>query len=194
MTLTDSTLLAAIPGDVDAFDAFYRRHVESVERFAVRRCRNPEEVAEVVAVVFATVIDAASSYDARRGSAEAWLLGLARNVIAEERRRWWRDGRLRERVAAERVLDADDYADLHARIDASRQAPELEAAMSELTSAERDLLLLVADGLSVADAARVIGISPVAGRMRLSRARTRARRAMNHALTAALVVEREGTA
>jgi RNA polymerase sigma-70 factor (ECF subfamily) len=45
-----------------------------------------------------------------------------------------------------------------------------------LTPAERELFLLVADdGLSVAEAARSLGCSAVAGRMRLARARRKLR-------------------
>lgn len=58
-------------------------------------------------------------------------------------------------------------------LDAARAAPALEAALaSELTPSERELFLLVAyDELSVAEAARSLGLTPVAGRMRLARAR-----------------------
>jgi DNA-directed RNA polymerase specialized sigma24 family protein len=65
-------------------------------------------------------------------------------------------------------------------LDAARLAPAAERALSEqLTEAERALFLLVAhDGLAVADAARSLGLSPVAGRMRLARARRKLRAAV----------------
>src|SRR5262249_18698792 len=42
----DADLLAAVP-DADAVRALYERHVDAVFHFAVRRCRNPEDVADL---------------------------------------------------------------------------------------------------------------------------------------------------
>lgn len=179
MTETDAALLTRIRTDRDALETFFRRHVDAVEQFAVGRCRGAEEAAELVSAVFLALIEGRAVHDGRGGSALPWLLGVARNLLADERRRWWRDERLRQRLAGQAVLRADEATDLEDRIDAARQAPAFADALAGLTSGERELMLLVAyDGLSVADAARVVGISPTAGRMRLRRARLRLRRAL----------------
>ena len=62
-------------------------------------------------------------------------------------------------------------------LDAARLGPRLADALDRrLTTSERDLFLLVAaDGLTPAQAARSLGLSAVAGRMRLSRARRKLR-------------------
>ncbi len=88
------------------------------------------------------------------------------------------------------TLAEDDYELVERTIDASRLAPAAEAALTgELTRAERALFLLVShDGLSVADAARSLGLSPVAGRMRLARARRKLREAISSAAANAAVV------
>jgi len=83
-----------------------------------------------------------------------------------------------ERIEASRLLDADDIGRLEERIDAERQARGLYARVRRLPPGEREVLELVAvDGLSVSDAAAVAGISPVAARVRLHRARRALRQA-----------------
>jgi len=170
---TDAALLKRISTDRHALEAFYRRHVDAVEMFAVRRCRTAEEAAELVSAVFLALIEGRAIHDGRRGTAVPWLLGVARNLLAAERRRWWRDEQLRQRLAGQVVLSPDEATSLEDRIDAARQAPNLARALERLPAGEREIMVLVAhDGMSVADAARVLGISPTAGRMRLRRART----------------------
>jgi RNA polymerase sigma-70 factor (ECF subfamily) len=75
---------------------------------------------------------------------------------------------------------SDEHERVEAMLDAARLAPSIERALGELTDAEQNLFLLVAhDRLPVADAARALGLTPVAGRMRLARARRKLRAAMN---------------
>jgi RNA polymerase sigma factor (sigma-70 family) len=77
------------------------------------------------------------------------------------------------------LLDEDDYARLEARIDASRLRQPLSDALGSLAPTERAILELVdIDGLAPSDAARVLGISPAAARMRLARGRRRLRAAL----------------
>lgn len=176
---SDAALLSRIPADRAALESFYRRHVDAVERFAVRRCRTPVETAELVSAVFLAVIDSAPRYDAGRGTARAWLLGIALRLLADERRRWWRDENARRRFAAQALLEPDDYVRLEERIDAARRGASVQAALGTLSARDRELFLLVAqDELPVADAARLLGITPVAGRMRLRRARLALRGAL----------------
>ncbi|MBV9000797.1 MAG: hypothetical protein JO304_17170 [Solirubrobacterales bacterium] len=72
----DADLLACVP-DPDAVRALYARHVDAVFRFAVRRCRDPEDVADLVSTVFLEMLSGAASYDRRRGEVRLWLLGIA---------------------------------------------------------------------------------------------------------------------
>jgi RNA polymerase sigma-70 factor (ECF subfamily) len=76
-------------------------------------------------------------------------------------------------------LLGDEHERVETMLDAARLASSAERALAELTDAEQDLFLLVAhDGLPVADAARALGLTPVAGRMRLARARRKLRAAL----------------
>jgi DNA-directed RNA polymerase specialized sigma24 family protein len=81
----DADLLSAVP-DPDAVRALYARHVDAVFHFAVRRCRNPEDVADLVSIVFLQVFSAAASYDRRRGEVRVWLLGIAARLAPSAER------------------------------------------------------------------------------------------------------------
>jgi RNA polymerase sigma factor (sigma-70 family) len=170
---TDTGELARIATDPDVFEAFYREHVEPVERFIARRVRDPYRAADLTADVFLAVIDSAHTYRAGRGNEVAWLYGVARNVVAADRRRSGRELRASGRIRAGRSLvDAEDLARLHERLDAEATARQLYLAMDRLSEGERAVLELVAlEGLSAKEAARALGISPVAARVRLHRAR-----------------------
>jgi RNA polymerase sigma factor (sigma-70 family) len=170
---TDTGELARIATDPEVFEAFYREHVEAVERFIARRVRDPYRAADLTADVFLAVIDSAHTHRAGRGNELAWLYGVARNVVAADRRRSGRELRASGRIRAGRILvDADDLARLHERLDAEATARQLYLAMNRLSEGERAVLELVAlEGLSAKEAARALGISPVAARVRLHRAR-----------------------
>jgi RNA polymerase sigma factor (sigma-70 family) len=165
--------VARIAHDPDAFEAFYREHLEAVQRFVARRVDDPYLAADLTADVFLAAIDSAPSYRRSRGKPIGWLYGVARNVVAAEHRR-----RARERRAVSRIppsaelIEPDDLALLHERIDAEAEARRLYAAMDRLSAGDRAVLELVAlDGLAVRDAARALGIRPVTARVRLHRTR-----------------------
>jgi RNA polymerase sigma-70 factor (ECF subfamily) len=176
--LRDADLLAAVP-DADAVSEIYARHVDAVFAFAVRRCRSPEDVADLVSTVFLEMLSAAAGYDRRRGEVRPWLLGIATRCLADQRRADYRRSQLLTRLGTVPELRGDEHERVEAMLDAARLAPSAQRAVAELTEAEQDLFLLVAhDGLSVADAARALGLTPVAGRMRLARARRKLRAAI----------------
>jgi RNA polymerase sigma factor (sigma-70 family) len=165
---------AEISSDRDAFERFYRRHVDAVQRFVARRVDDPYLVADLTADVFVAAIESAASYRRSRGEPGAWLFGIARNVVADEWRRSARARRAAVRISGRELVDEEDLAVLHARIDGESAARALLVELTRLPAGERAVLELVAiDGLSVAEAGRALGISLVAARVRLHRARRR---------------------
>jgi RNA polymerase sigma factor (sigma-70 family) len=161
-----------ITSDPDAFERFYREHVEAVQRFVARRVDDPHLAADLTADVFVAVIESAGSYRRSRGEPVAWLFGIARNVVADEHRRTARELRAAARVRGRELLDEDDLVALHERIDAESAARSLYQEMVGLSGKEKAVLELVAlDGLTVGEAGRVLRIGSVAARVRLHRAR-----------------------
>jgi RNA polymerase sigma factor (sigma-70 family) len=165
-----------IGSDAEAFEAFYREHIEAIQRFVARRVDDPYLAADLTADVFLAAIDSAHTYRPRRGSPIGWLYGVAHNVVAAERRRQARELRAAGRLTGRRLLDADDLARLEERIDAEARARELYLAMDRLPDSERAVLELTAlDGLTVSEAAQALRITAVAARVRLHRARQKLR-------------------
>lgn len=73
--------------DPAAFEAFYRRHIDPVMRFVVRRVTDPHLAADLTADIFLAAMDSARTYRSDRGSETAWLYGIARNVVNAQFRR-----------------------------------------------------------------------------------------------------------
>lgn len=176
MAEADEVDLTAIGRDPAALEAFYREHVEAVLRFVGRRVDDPHLAADLTADVFLAAIDSAHTYRPRHGSPTGWLFGVARNTVEAHRRRAARELRAGNRLAGRRHVGADDLAALDERLDAEAQARTLYREMNRLSDGERAIRELVAlDGLSLAEAARVLRITQVTARVRLHRARRKLR-------------------
>ena len=165
--------------DADIFEAFYREHVEGLQRFVARRVGDRERAADLTAEIFLAAIDSAHRYRPGRAAPKTWLYGIARVLVANDRRRSGReragkagDGRLRGSA----LLDPEDAARIDERIDAAAQSRRLYEAMDRLADAERAVLELVAiDELTVAEAAAAVGVRSGTARVRLHRARRKLR-------------------
>lgn len=172
---SDRQLLAGLPEQPELIGVLYERHAPAVFRFLSRRA-GPAAAEDLLSEVFVAALQARGRVVAHdSGSALPWLYGIAGNVL----RHHLRSTRAGGAVARDAGMDWDA---VEARLDAQARRGELRAALSALSPAERDLLLLVAwEELSPAEAARVVGISQVAARSRLHRARMRAARALQPA-------------
>lgn len=160
--------------DPELFEAFYREHVEALQQFIARRVRSPEVAADLTADVFLAAIEAAAEFDPARGAARAWLFGIARHRIADSYRASARETRARTAIVGSELLDGEDLTRIHERLDAQAGARALYERLGSIPEPERAVLELVAlDELSVAEAAAALGISTVAARVRLHRARRR---------------------
>jgi DNA-directed RNA polymerase specialized sigma24 family protein len=73
--------------DADIFDVFYREHIGGVEGFVARRIGDRERAADLTAEIFLAAIDSAHRYRPALGTPRAWLLGIARILVAGDHRR-----------------------------------------------------------------------------------------------------------
>jgi RNA polymerase sigma factor (sigma-70 family) len=139
-----------------------------VFRYLARRA-GPSAAEDLLSEVFIAALSASSRVEAHdSGSALPWLYGIALNVL----RRHLRDQRPAPGTARDPGLDWDAVDD---RLDARAERGRLNAALAGLSESDRELLLVVAwEGLTHAEAAVALGISPGAARTRLHRARRRA--------------------
>ncbi|MGH2974346.1 MAG: RNA polymerase sigma factor, partial [Solirubrobacterales bacterium] len=162
--------------DPDLFEAFYREHLEDLQRFVARRVGDRDRAADLTAEIFLAAIDSAHRYRPRSGTPKAWLYGIARVLVANDHRRRDRERAREERFRGSALLEEEDAARMDARIDAAAQSRRLYLAMDRLPEAERAVLELVAiDDLTVAEAAAAVGVRSGTARVRLYRARRKLR-------------------
>lgn len=154
--------------DKERFERLYRENFRAVLRFAGSRI-DPERAKDVAAETF---LVAWRRLDDVPAEPRAWLLGVARKVIAGQFRSQTRRDALVLRLEAER----DDSGDLAASV-ADRD--EVLVAFATLRERDREVLRLVAwDGLSSTEAAEVLGVTRLTFTVRLHRARRRLERAL----------------
>lgn len=171
--------VARIATDPDALEAFYVEHAPDVRAFLVRRVADPHLVADLTADIFLAAIDHADRYRAEHGTPVAWLMGIARNKVADSRRRTSRRLRAESRVIGRRFLDDDAINRIEERIEVERYSRILYAALDSLPKRDRRLVEMVGvDGLSVVEAAGELGVKPGTARVRLHRIRALLRTAL----------------
>jgi RNA polymerase sigma-70 factor (ECF subfamily) len=157
--------------DQARFRALYRAHADPVLAFALRRVRQPEDAADVVAQTF-TVAWRRVGELPPGDEARLWLYGVARNVLANVERGHRRRGRLGERLRHEL---SRSYSEPDPAV-ALAEAAAVSQALQALPAADREVLTLSAwEGLEPREIATVLGVEPTVARMRLSRARKRCR-------------------
>ena len=116
--------------EADDFGRFYGRHVGAVTAFVGRRVSDPEVVFDLVAETFARALQRRRQFDPERGVAVGWLLGIARNLMADAARRRVvaADARLRLAMAP---IALDDEQILRVAEQAAADLGSLLAGLSE---------------------------------------------------------------
>jgi RNA polymerase sigma factor (sigma-70 family) len=162
---------------LEEFEQVYLRNVDVLMGYFARRCREPQTVADLTSETFVRAVDGFVRFDPRRGSDRAWLFGIAARVFARhcEQSAGGRDAIAR--LGGHRVLDEDEIEELAERIDGEREGATLMRRWARLPAVERAAIELVdLEGFSPLEAALALGVSRVAFRKRLSRARSRLRK------------------
>ncbi|MBX3562664.1 MAG: RNA polymerase sigma factor [Sphingomonas sp.] len=172
---TDGELAALVlAGRKAAFAEIMRRHKEPLYRLILGHVGSPDDALDLVQESFVAAYRNLESYDPER-PLRAWLARIAINKCRD----WARRRNVRRFFSFARPLDdAAAVADPAPPPDAAaadREALDaLWAAIAALPrSLKEPLLLCAVDGLSQAEAATVLRISPKAVETRLYRARAK---------------------
>jgi RNA polymerase sigma-70 factor (ECF subfamily) len=182
VTTTDDDLLWRSRVRPELLGELYERHAAAIFRFLVRRV-GTGAAEDLLGEVFVVAVEARLRFRPHAsGSALPWLYGIATNLLRSHLRRSKASTGVTgadKETGAVADVDAVDWDAVDARLDAGSRRGELRRALSALTPDERELLLLVAwEGLSPAEAGEALGITSVAARSRLHRARSRAQAAL----------------
>jgi RNA polymerase sigma-70 factor (ECF subfamily) len=149
------------------FTDLFAETYPAVLRFVDRRV-HPSHAEDVAAEVFLVLWRRLDEVPADAEDARAWLFGVARRTLMARIRGERRRQALAVRIAVDGLSQAHDGVDP----DLVARRLDLAQAWTDLSSVHQEALALtVWDGLDGPRAARVLGISPVAYRLRLSRAR-----------------------
>jgi RNA polymerase sigma-70 factor (ECF subfamily) len=162
---------------LEEFEQVYLRNVDVLMGYFARRCREPQTVADLTSETFVRAAEGFARFDPGRGSDRAWLFGIGARVFARhcEQSAGGRDAAAR--LGGHRPLDEDEIEELAERIDAEREGAALMRRYAQLPVVERAAIELVdLEGLTPQEAAVALGVSRVAFRKRLSRARSRLRK------------------
>jgi RNA polymerase sigma-70 factor (ECF subfamily) len=157
-------------------EALYRSCADDLYAYARTVVRDPTLAEDVVAVAFERALARRGRFDDRRGSPRAWLFTIARNAAIDELRRGTKGATLTYDPVDERQPDPAELVvqrDERAARDAS-----VAAAIASLPGRDRELVALKFHaGLSNAEIARVLELSPTNVGSRLHRILTRLREA-----------------
>lgn len=161
--------------DEQRFTALFDDAYADLLRF-VRRRHGEDGAEDVVADAFLAAWRRFDDLPAAADDARAWLFGIARGTMANSRRGAHRRAALGVRLAQDGTGPAEAPDGL------SVLSIDLARAWDVLSARDQEVLALaVLDDLTSAGAAHVLGTTPVAYRLRLSRARRRLRRLLEGA-------------
>lgn len=173
----DATVIGLSRHEPEHFTVLFRRHAPHIQRYVVRRL-GQDAADDIVAETFLLAFRQRDSYDQARADARPWLYGIATNLIGRHRRAEIRLYRALARTGADPVMEpfTDRVDD---QVSAGTASRRLAVGLARLPDQLRDTLLLVAwSGLSYEEAATALGVPVGTVRSRMSRARSRLRRAL----------------
>jgi RNA polymerase sigma factor (sigma-70 family) len=105
----DEELLVAAKHDAEAFGIFYRRRVDAVLAFFLRRTGDRELAADLTAETFAAALAALARYRPQsESSALAWLFTIAHRKLIDSIRRGRVEDRARRRLGIEPLAFSDE--------------------------------------------------------------------------------------
>jgi RNA polymerase sigma factor (sigma-70 family) len=142
--------------------------IRRVYSYAAYRLGDGPDAEDATGETFARAVRYRKSFDARAGSAQAWLLGIARRVVDDQLSQGQQSaGRLEDRVASSAGQDVADLA---------VERLSLRAALARLSTADRELLAMrYGADLAVKDIAVIMGVRTNSVDVALHRALARLR-------------------
>lgn len=139
--VSDESLFAGFAsGDPEAAAVFVRRVERKVYGLALAIVRDPAEAQDVAQEAFVRAWRFAASFDERRGSVVAWLLGITRNVALDSVRGRGRRAQPAGDAPTDVLVDPIDVSDLVGR---RADAARVIGLMRALPEAQREALVAV---------------------------------------------------
>lgn len=153
-------------------------HHPAAYGWALHCCgRNSGDAEDVLQTAYVKILCGRARFNGG-SSFRTWLFAVIRNTAADQQRSWWR------RLLRESGWSAQQRAAPgEARLDAPAGYAELENAMMQLSSRQREVLhLTFYQGMTVEEAAEVMSVSVGSARTHYERGKARLRSLLNGVL------------
>jgi RNA polymerase sigma-70 factor, ECF subfamily len=149
------------------FQSLYERHGREVWRFALYLCGDPAMADDITSETFVRAWIARKRL--REPTMRSYLFTVARNICSNLRRQASRrqETELRDSIP-------DERASQHVRLELESEVRAVLAALQELHEEDRSALLMRAlEGMPYEEIAAALGISVIAAKVKVHRARRR---------------------
>ncbi len=155
---TEDLAAAAAAGDRTALAALYRQHDRQVFGYVHSRVQSRQVAEDVAADVWLRVLTNIGRYETRDGGFVAWLLTIARNLLATR----YRDAQRRPRSVADLVLiqqPCRSAGPLERAVQREQQAALGQALLTLTPSQQAVLRLRYLEGLSEKETAERLDVT-----------------------------------
>jgi RNA polymerase sigma-70 factor (ECF subfamily) len=176
---TDERLLQrASRGDEAAFVEVYRRHRDTVFRFAFRLLGSVEIAEDITHDCFLSLIKVPERFDARKAGLKTYLLAAARNLAAKHFHKT--NGNLYFEDLTEEPFASENNLPLRRILD-DELSLIIQDAIAQLSPLQREALILFEyEELSHAEIAKIVGEEVNVIKQRLHRARMSLKKMLAH--------------
>ena len=166
----------ASAGDLKAWARLYQDHFEGLLRHLSYMTGDVAVAEDLAQEAFAVALVKLKDFDGRSSFA-TWVRGIAHNLLRKQLRKQYRRSNAYDRLGHIEALKGRPTGDdPEGSIQRDRRADALQAAMDALPPHLREAFVMVdVHGMSAAEAAAELGISPGNLRVRATRARQRIR-------------------
>jgi RNA polymerase sigma-70 factor, ECF subfamily len=170
----DRSLVDAARADPARFDALYRKYVAQVYNYAVYELGDHHEAEDATERTFLSALAALPRFEERArvddgdgaSTFRIWLFKIARNVVAERRRRW----RRRPEAPLDLATDAPSPGDVESTVLARESAASALRAIDRLSGDRRRAVVLrLVHEMTTAEIAEILGRSDGAVRVLIHR-------------------------
>lgn len=165
-----------IAADVWAMEVIERNGADLL-KYLARRLREPADAADVLSNVLVVIWQRRTALPGGAESARMWSYGVARNALREHHRRSVRRTALADALRSRIRDDLSSHGDRDDPLQAvarAERSDDVRLALATLREHDRELIMLVHwDGLTLSQAASLLGINPSTARTRYARAKER---------------------
>jgi RNA polymerase sigma-70 factor (ECF subfamily) len=164
----DGIMEKCATGDDRAFDELYRRGAARIRGFLVRLSGDPALADDLTQETFVRIHRARGSF-AAGAAALPWMFAIARNTFLDHTRR----ENVRRRSSAKLAPDPEAAKDTHGdEVLSGREMLDIvRETLARLPMLQRDAFVLIRfEGLSVSEAAQILGATEAAVKVRAFRA------------------------